>query len=148
MTIVVAGPGVVYSDSLDSTVPPWYGDKAWRMHGYIIAVCGSCGSGDQRLETDGKCWPKRPTTQSLINAVSNWPQDCSSEAAWMVVTRDRVWTIEGWYVYPRKFPCAIGCGAPWALGRLDAAPTELRKAVAFAIRNDQYCGGAIREVKL
>ena len=66
----------------------------------------------------------------------------------MVVTKSQVWSIEGGYVYTRTFPFAIGTGAPWALGRLDAAPNELRKAVAFAIRCDPYCGGQIREVRL
>lgn len=147
MSILVAAPGRLVTDSLDSGDVPWHGPKAWRMHGYLIGVAGSCSRGDQRLETDENLWPKRPTTRSLRAAVQGWPATAGAETEWIVVTAASVWTIAGGYIYPRRFPAAIGCGAPWALGRLSADPDPIA-AARFAIANDPYCGGRIRDLRL
>ncbi len=147
MSVCVATPGQITTDSLDSADVRWYGPKAWRMHGYLIAVAGSCKRGDMRLESDAELWPARPTTRSLRAAVLTWPENAGEDTEWLVVTAAKVWTIESGYVYPRTFPHAIGCGAPWALGRLSADPDPLA-AVALAIRNDAYCGGRIRALRV
>ena len=147
MSVLVATPGRITTDSLDSADVRWYGPKAWRMHGYLVGVAGNCSRGDQRLETDASLWPERPSTRSLKRIVHTWPSTAGDNTSWLVVTADSVWTIEGGYVYSRKFPHAIGCGAPWALGRLSADPDPIA-AVALAITHDPYCGGRIRDLKL
>lgn len=143
----MATPGRLTTDSLDSADVRWYGPKAWRMHGYLIGVAGSCQRGDQRLEHDTDLWPVRPSTRALRAAVQTWPDGAGANTTWIVVTADAVWTVEGGYVYPRAFPHAIGCGAPWALGRLSADPDPVA-AVRFACRHDAYCGGRVRDLSL
>lgn len=147
MTILVATPGRLVTDSMDSSDVHWYGAKSWRMHSYLIGVAGACKRGDQRLEHDVTMWPARPSTRSLRNAVQGWPEGAGEETTWLVVTADQVWSIEGGYVYTRKFPHAAGCGAPWALGRLAADPDPVA-AVTFACKHDAYCGGRVRDLKL
>ena len=147
MSILVAQPGRLVTDSLDSADVVWHGPKAWHMHDYLIGVAGSCGRGDQRLESDETLWPKHPTTRSLRKAVQNWPAGAGEETSWIVVTASEVWTIEGGYVYPRTFPAAVGCGAPWALGRLSVDPDPIA-AVKFTCKHDNYCGGRVRDLRL
>ena len=149
MSILVATPGRLTSDSMASAdgQPPWYGPKAWRMHGYLIGVAGACGRGDQRLECDRALWPERPSTRALRAAVAKWPAGAGENTTWIVVAASAVWTIDGGYVYAQKFPCAIGCGAPWAYGRLSADP-DLVAAVKIACANDPNCGGKIRDLRV
>lgn len=147
MSVLVAVPGEIWTDSLDSGDVRWYGPKAWRMHGYLIGVAGKSSRGVQRLESDKSLWPRKPTTRSLRAAVYDWPSSGDSETTWLVVTPERVWSIEDGYVYPRSFPFAAGCGAPWALGRLHAAPDEPAEAVRLACAHDAYCGGRVRVVR-
>lgn len=148
MSVLVGLPGRLVTDSLDSAPVPYHGPKAWRMHGYLIGVAGSCNRHDQRLERDSTLWPVKPTTRSLRAAVAAWPEKAGVDSEWIVVTGDRVWTIESeGYVYPRKFPCGLGCGAPWALGRMAADPDPVA-AVALACEHDPYCGGRIRDLRI
>jgi hypothetical protein len=147
MSILVATPGRLTTDSQDSGDVLWFGPKAWRMHGYLIGVAGSCARGDQVLETGKQYWPKRLSTRALTLAVQAWPSTAGAESTWMVVSADSVWTIEGGYVFPRKFPHATGCGAPWALGRLSADPDPIA-AVRLACKHDLYCGGRIRDIRI
>jgi hypothetical protein len=149
LSILIATPGRLTTDSLDSADVRWYGPKAWRMHGYLIGVAGSCERGDQRLEHDGELWPVTPSTRALRAAVANqWPLSAGKGTTWIVVTESRCWTIEGGYVYTRKLPHAIGCGASWALGRLDVDPTDPAAAVRFACKHDAFCGGRVRDLRL
>lgn len=147
MSVLVATPGRLTTDSLDSAEVRWWGPKAWRMHSYLIGVAGSCGRGDQRLEHDASLWPRRPSTRSLRAAVQGWPSAAGADTEWLVVAADGVWSIEGGYVYARRFPHAIGCGAPWALGRLSADPDPIA-AVRLACKMDAFCGGKIRDLRV
>ena len=147
MSVLVATPGRLTTDSQDSGETLWFGPKAWRMHGYLIGVAGSCKRGDQALERGREHWPEHPTTRRLRAAVAAWPSGAGDDTTWVVVTADSVWSIEGGYVFPRTFPFVAGCGAPWAGGRLSSDPDPVA-AVAVACKNDIYCGGRIRDLRV
>lgn len=148
MSILVAGPGQLLTDSQETGERKGYGPKSWVMHGYLIGVAGESGPADQLLETDSSLWPVFPDKENLIRAVQKWPQGAGENTDWLVVTAEEAFVISSGYVYPQKFPCAIGSGASLAIGRLDAAPNQLREAVAVAIRYDPNCGGRIRQLSL
>ncbi len=62
--------------------------------------------------------------------------------------RTRVWVIEGDAVYCSTGAVAVGCGAAYALGYLEAKPGKLKEAVRAACKHDPYCGGKVTEMRL
>lgn len=118
----------------------------YLRNGYIVG-----GSGDSApLTAIEYClkWPKTPSTETF----ARWMFRYSDAVGWgsvelLVVTRAKVWHLSGGAVCEVRLG-AIGSGAAFALGYLEAKPSDLDGAVAAACKFDPYCAGPIRRLDL
>lgn len=119
--------------------------KMYLRHGYAVG-----GSGDSApLTAIEHCikWPKTPSTE----AFARWMFRHSSEIGWgnvelLVATKTKVWHLSGGCVAEVRIG-AIGSGASYALGYLEAKPNDLDGAVKAACKFDPFCAGPIRDLK-
>lgn len=146
MTCIVAQPGRIAADSLDTGSVRRYGPKIFRRHDYLVGTAGRSGLLQRML---AGAWPETLSELGLATWVSQYP-DANSDAGveLLLVTRTLVWVIEGDAVYSTAGVAAVGCGAPYALGYLEGKPGRLREAVRAACKHDPYCGGRVTEARL
>jgi hypothetical protein len=136
------------ADSLDTGSVRRYGPKIFRRHDYLVGTAGSSGLLQRILAAPD--WPVTLTELGLATWISKFEGVNHDESGTELIlaTRDLVWVIEGDAVYSSTEACAVGCGAPYALGYLEARPGKLREAVEAACKHDPYCGGSVTEVRL
>lgn len=150
VTCVVAKPGLLVSDSRETGDTKREAHKHFRVHDYLVGTAGDCGALTAAEHVFP--WPKRPTVKSLTRWLhKNHDKDGANflETSMLVVTRTKVFVLEGLYCYePKENVGAIGCGAPYALGYLRAAPDDFEGAIAAACFYDPWCAGPVRRVEL
>lgn len=135
------------ADSLDTGTVRRYGPKIFRRHDYLVGTAGSSGLLQRILAAS---FPEALSELGLADWIGRRIASAKAEdgVELILCTRDLVWVIEGDAVYSSTDACAVGCGAPYALGYLEAKPGKLREAVRAACKHDPYCGGRVYEVKL
>jgi hypothetical protein len=148
VTAIAALPGRMSADSLDTGSVRRYGPKIFRRHDYLVGTAGSSGLLQRILSAPD--WPVTLTEPGLATWINKFEgvNDDSHGTELILATRDLVWVIEGDAVYSSTDACAVGCGAAYALGYLEARPGKLKEAVECACRFDPYCGGPVTEVRL
>jgi hypothetical protein len=148
MTICVAKPGIVVTDTLYTGSKKRYQQKAFRRNNVIIATAGdSYGAVLQACILHKTTLVDDITIDRLIKFVAE-NADAFEPCSSLFVTRKEVWCVEGTYVYgSTSYSAAIGSGAAYAVGYLDARPDDLEGAVRSAILHDPCCGGEVETVK-
>jgi hypothetical protein len=135
------------ADSLDTGSVRRYGPKIFRRHDYLVGTAGSSGLLQRILAAPD--WPVTLTELGLATWISKFDGVNAHDGIELILaTRDLVWVIEGDAVYSSTGACAVGCGAPYALGYLEARPGRLKEAVEAACKHDPWCGGQVTEVRL
>jgi hypothetical protein len=136
------------ADSLDTGSVRRYGPKIFRRHDYLVGTAG--GSGLLQRILAAPDWPVQLTEFGLATWISKFDgvNDDTHGTSLIICTRDLVWVVEGDAVYSSTEACAVGCGASYALGYLEARPGRLVEAVAAACKHDPYCGGDVIEERL
>lgn len=136
------------ADTLDTGSVRRYGPKIFRRHDYLVGTAGSSGLLQRILAAPD--WPVTLTELGLATWISKFDgvNDGQSGTELILCTRDLVWVIEGDAVYANTEASAVGCGAPYALGYLEARPGRLLEAVAAACKHDPYCGGELQDERL
>lgn len=148
LTCIVAVPGRMVADSLDTGVVRRYGPKIFRRHDYLVGTAGSSGLLQRILAAPD--WPVVLTELGLATWIAKFEgvNDDTSGTSLLLCTRDLVWVLEGDAVYSTTGHAAVGCGAAYALGYLEARPGRLREAVEAACKHDPYCGGEVIEERV
>jgi hypothetical protein len=94
-------------------------------------------------------WPVVLTELGLATWIAKFDGVNDSNGIELILcTHDLVWVVEGDAVYSTTEHAAVGCGAAYALGYLEARPGRLVEAVQAACRHDPYCGGEIQDERL
>ena len=148
MTCVVGRPGVLCTDSRETGATKRDAPKHFRVHNYLVGTAGDCAA--LTVTEHVMQWPKNPTVKTVARLLHKHhdKSNCDfNETSLLVVTRDKVLVCDGLYVF-ETHTGAIGCGAPYALGHLRAAPDDLEGAVAAACFYDPYCAGPVRKIEL
>ena len=147
MTCIVALPGRVCSDSLDTGSVRRYGPKIFRRHDYLVGTAGSSGLLQRILAAPD--WPLELTEAGLATWINRFDGVNSEHGTELILcTRSEVWIIEGDAVYSSTQAVAVGSGAAYALGYLEGRPGRLREAVRAACKHDPYCGGKVTELRV
>ncbi len=148
MTCCVARPGLLVTDSRETGAIKRDAAKHFRVHDFIVGTAGDCGA--LMAAEHVFRWPKRPTVKSLTRWLY-WSHDPGwsdfRETSMLVVTRTKVFVLEGLYVYETPAG-AVGSGAPYALGYLRGQPDDLEGAIAAACFFDPYCSGPVRRIEV
>lgn len=147
MTCIVARPGLMVADSRETGLIKSTCAKLYRRHGYAVG-----GSGESAPLTTLEhviAWPRTPS----VEAFARWMHRHSGDVAFadcelLVANRSRVWHLAGGAVSELRGFAAIGSGAAFALGYLEAHATDLDGAVAAACKYDPFCAGPIRRLSL
>lgn len=136
------------ADSLDTGSVRRYGPKIFRRHDYLVGTAGASGLLQRILAAAD--WPVVLTEFGLATWIGKFDgvNDDHGGIELILCTRELVWVIEGDAVYSTTGAAAVGCGAAYALGYLEARPGRLREAVEAACKHDPYCGGEVTEVRL
>jgi hypothetical protein len=137
------------SDSRDTGVTKRSCTKLFRRHGYLVGGAGD--SAPLNVLEFVLEWPLKPS----VEAFTRWVYDNHDPAyldfdqvELVVCSAKRVWVIEGRQAYDAGPVGAVGSGAAYARGFLEARPKDLDGAVAAACKYDPYCAGPIRRLDL
>jgi hypothetical protein len=135
------------ADSLDTGAVKRFGPKIFRRHDYLVGTAGSSGLLQRILAAS---FPEVLSELGLADWIGRRLESARGDdgVELILCTRDLVWTIEGDAVYSTTGVAAVGCGAPYALGYLEAKPGDLVGAVRAACKHDPYCGGDVIEERL
>lgn len=137
------------ADTLDTGDVKRYGPKIFRRHDYLVGTAGSSGLLQRILAAS---FPEVLSELGLADWIGRRTKedrgDDGPDISLVFSTRDVVWVVEGDAVYQTGKLAAIGCGAAYALGYLEARPGRLVDAVAAACKHDPYCGGEIQDERL
>jgi ATP-dependent protease HslVU (ClpYQ) peptidase subunit len=148
MTCIVAKPGQMAADSRDTGTTKRSCVKLFRRHGYLVGGAGASAplnTLEHVIE-----WPLKPSVESLTKWV--WE---NHDAAYLdfdqielvIATGKRVFVLDDRAFYEAGAG-AVGSGAGYALGYLEAKPNDLEGAVKAACKYDPYCAGPVREMRL
>lgn len=119
--------------------------KMYLRHGYAVGGSGASAP----LTAIEHCirWPRTPSTE----AFARWMFRHSESVAWgdvelLVATKTTVWHLSAGTVSEVRI-AAIGSGAAFALGYLEAKPGDIDGAVKAACKFDPYCAGPVRDLE-
>lgn len=148
MSCVVARPGLIVTDSLDTGTIKRSSAKAFRRNGYLIGGAGE--SSPLTILEHSITWPSYPTVESLTTFLYEYHDQSAldfGKVELVVARADVVFVLDdsAWY---ETTEAAIGSGAAYALGYLKAKPKDFVGAVEAACAYDPYCAGPVRELKL
>jgi hypothetical protein len=149
MTCIVAKPGQMASDSRDTGVTKRSCVKMFQRHSYLVGGAGD--SGTLNILEHAIEWPARPS----VEAFTRWVFENHDpayidfhEVEFVICSAKQVWVIDGREAYVSNPVGAVGSGAAYARGYLEARPKDLDGAVAAACKYDPYCAGPIRRLEL
>lgn len=148
MSCVVARPGLIVTDSLDTGTIKRSAPKAFKRNGYLIGCAGE--SAPLNILEHSITWPNYPTIEYLTTFVYEYHDVDALDfgrVELVVATASTVFVLDdsAWY---ESAEAAIGSGAAYALGYLRAKPKDFTGAVEAACAYDPYCAGPVRELKL
>ncbi len=148
MSCVVARPGLIVTDSLDTGAIKRSVPKAFRRNGYLVGGAGE--SAPLNIIEHAITWPSFPTVESLTDFLYQHHDSDAldfGKVELVVCTASLVFVLDdsAWY---ESAEAAIGSGAAYALGYLRAKPKDFVGAVEAACAYDPYCAGPVRELKL
>jgi hypothetical protein len=149
MTCIVAKPGQMASDSRDTGATKRTCTKMFRRHSYLVGGAGE--SGPLNVLEFVLEWPARPSVEAFTRWIyeHHHPETLDFDEVELVVcSAKRVWVIEGRQAYEAGTVGAVGSGAAYARGYLEARPKDLDGAVAAACKYDPWCAGPIRHLEL
>lgn len=118
--------------------------KMYLRHGYAVG-----GSGDSApLTALEHClkWPAKPSTEAFARMMYRHPEIAWADIEVLVATKTHVWHLCGGSVSEIRAG-AIGSGAAFALGYLDAKPGDIDGAVKAACKLDPHCAGPVRDLE-
>jgi ATP-dependent protease HslVU (ClpYQ) peptidase subunit len=148
VTCVAAYAGRMASDSRDTGAIKRSCTKIFRRHGYLVGGAGA--SAPLNVLEFELTWPVKPTIESLTRWVYQHhdPETLDFEAIELLIaTKTQVFTVEGRAAFVAPFG-AIGSGAAYALGYMQAKPKDLAGAISAACQYDPYCAGPVRKMEL
>lgn len=148
MTCIVAKPGHMASDSRDTGFIKTTCTKMFVRHGYLVGGAGDSAALNM-IEHVAKAWPRTLSVEALTRWVHRNHDSGKvnfDDCELVIATRTKVFVVDGRAVRECRVG-AVGSGAGFALGYLEARPADLPGAVQAAIKYDPYCAGPIREEK-
>jgi len=149
MTCIAGAPGRLVADSRETGVIKRSCVKFFRRHDYLVGGAGA--SAPLAFLEHQIRWPKKLSVHALTRWVwkTHDPDYLDlEETELIIVTREAVYVTEGRIVHPPAKFGAVGSGAAWALGYLEAAPGDLDGAVKAACKYDPWCAGPLRSAEL
>lgn len=149
VTCIAGVPGRLMADSRETGVIKRSCVKFFRRHDYLIGGAGA--SAPLAILEHVLTWPRKLTVEALTRWVwRNHDADFLDfdETELLIVTATQVFVTEGRIVHPPALTGAVGSGAPWAQGYLEAKPGDLEGAIKAACKFDPYCAGPIRKAEL
>lgn len=147
MSCVVARPGLIVTDSLDTGTIKRSAPKSFRRNGYLIGGAGE--SAPLNILEHVIKWPPFPSVESLTAFVYEHHDTDALDfgrVSLVVATASSVFVLDDCWHEAQE--AAIGSGAAYALGYLRAKPKDFVGAVEAACAYDPYCAGPVRELKL
>lgn len=149
MTCIVGVPGRLMADSRETGVIKRSCVKFFRRHSYLIGGAGA--SAPLAILEHVTKWPARLSVEALTRWV--WKNHDSDfldleQTELLIVTRTQVFVTEGRIVHPPALTGAVGSGAAFAQGYLEAKPGDLEGAIRAACKFDPYCAGPVRKAEL
>lgn len=151
MTCVVGVPGRIVADSRETGAIKRSCVKFFRPTGRGYLVGGAGASAPLAMLEHAVRWPVKLSLESLQRWVFNLHDPSYldlEQIELLIVTRKEVYELEGRLVHPPSQLAAIGSGASWAQGYLEAKPSDLEGAIKAACKFDPWCAGPIRGVEL
>ena len=149
MTCIVGKPGHIASDSRETGEIKRSCSKFFRKHEYFVGVAGD--SANALVIEHVLSWPR----ELSVDTVTRWihkhhdpPYVDFDTIDLLFVCRRFVLVVTGRAVHPPGVVGAVGSGAPWAQGYLEARPADLKGAVVAACRFDPWCAGPVRTDRL
>lgn len=148
MSCVVARPGQILTDSLDTGAIKRSVPKAFKRNGYLIGGAGE--SAPLNILEHSVNWPNFPSVETLTTFLYEHHDSDAldfNKVELVVATAAMVFVLDdsAWYECQEA---AIGSGAAYALGYLKAKPKDFTGAVEAACAYDPYCAGPVRELRL